>query len=311
MPKRDVPVLKDKVILVTGGNGALGKESIYQLALSSPARIYLTARTRAKGEAAIRDILERLRGTSGTVQPDIAYLELDLSDLQSVHDAAKIVLSQESRLDVLMLNAGIMATPSSMSKSGHEMQLCTNHIGHFLLTRLLLPLLQHTALHYEDSDVRVVTVSSVAHHMAPSNFLDMIEEHDQLSSAGPHTLYGISKAANVVFAAELARRYDSEKITSVSVHPGMIHTDLFVSSSKSNFVLRFVVPVLAHLFFDDVKHGALNQIWCAVGAKKDELVNGAYYTPVGRIMLSPLAHDEASGERLWNWTTKQVVSYID
>lgn len=311
LPDRDLPSLKDKVILVTGGNGGLGKESIFQLALASPAKIYLTARSRAKGEGAINDVLERLGKTSRVTQTKLVYLELDLGDLKSVKNAAKTVLAQETRLDIVMLNAGIMATPPSQSESGHEIQFCTNHIGHFLLTKLLLPLLEKTASQFEASDIRIVTVSSEAHHIAPPNFLDMIEDHDQLCSASPYSAYGISKAANIVFAAELARRYDSQGITCVSLHPGIIHTDLYAPSSDSNFFLRLGLPSVAYFFFDDVKHGAMNQIWCAAGARKGELVNGAYYTPVGRIRPDLLTNDEASGERLWNWTSKQVTFYLD
>lgn len=310
-PERDLPSLKDKVILVTGGNGGLGKESIFQLALSGPAKIYLTARSGDKGEAAIRDVLEKLSRAFITNLPEIVYLELDLSDLQSVKSAAEIVLARESRLDILMLNAGIMATPPSRSKSGHEIQLCTNHVGHFLLTRLLLPLMEKTASRHKDSDVRIVTVSSEAHHIAPPDFMDMIEDHDRLCSASPYEAYGVSKAANIVFTAEIARRYNDKGITSVSLHPGIIYTDLYVPGSDSNFILKYALPPLAYVFFDDVKNGALNQVWCAAGGGNDELIDGAYYTPVGKIRQSSLVNDEADGERLWNWTTKQVTPYLD
>lgn len=311
LPDRDIPSLKDKVILVTGGNAGLGKESICQLALAGPAKIYLAARSRAKAENAIRDIKDWLSKTSSDAHPEIEYLELDLCDLRSVQNAAKTVLSRATRLDILMLNAGIMATPHSRSHSGHEIQLCTNHIGHFLLTNLLLPLLERTASQFEDSDVRVVTVSSEAHHLAPSNFLNIIEDHDKLCSASPYTAYGVSKTANILFAAELARRYEDNRIKSVSVHPGIIFTDLYTPGSNSNFLLRVGLPPVAYFLFDDVKHGALNQIWCAAGAKRGELVNGAYYTPVGRIRTSTLTSDEADGKKLWAWTSKQVEDYLD
>lgn len=311
LPERDVPSLKNKVILVTGGNAGLGKESIYQLALAGPAKIYLAARSRVKAETAMQEIEDWLRKTSSGAHPDIEYLELDLCDLQSVQNAAKTVLSRETRLDILMLNAGIMATPPSRSKNGHEIQLCTNHIGHFLLTSLLLPLLERTASQFEDSDVRVVTVSSEAHHLAPSNFLDIIEDHDKLCSASPYTAYGVSKASNILFAAELARRYEEKRILSVSVHPGIILTDLYTPGSDSNFLLKVGLPPIAYFLFDDVKHGALNQIWCGAGARRSELVNGAYYTPVGRIRNSTLMNNKADGQRLWEWTTKQVGDYLD
>lgn len=311
LPERDLSSLQGKVVLVTGGSAGLGKESILQLASLNPSKIYLAARSRTKGEAAIRDIVALLGQAGDVPQPVIEYLELDLQHLASVRDAARFVLSRECRLDILMLNAGIMATPPSRSQSGHDAQLCTNHIGHFLLTILLLPLLERTASEIEGSDVRVVTVSSEAHRMAPANVIDLIENQDQLCCASPYTAYGVSKAANILFAAELARRYGDQGITSVSVHPGIILTDLYLPSSSANVLMRLGLPPVARLLFDDVKHGALNQIWCAAGAKKEQLANGAYYTPVGRIRPTRWVGDNSSQQRLWDWTAMQISQYLE
>ncbi|KAK5944769.1 hypothetical protein PMZ80_001969 [Knufia obscura] len=308
-PERDIPPLHGKVILVTGGNAGLGQETITQLAQHEPAKIYLAARSADKAHAAIKDIRQRLSEKRVATIPRFEYLQLDLADLASVAKAGQQVLADEERLDVLVLNAGIMATPPSKTKSGHDLQLGTNHVGHFLLVKLLMPLLLKTATATENSDVRIVTVSSEAYNIAPSNLMDLIEDADRLCSSSNYTRYGVSKAANVLFAAELARRYGSKGITSVSLHPGVILTQLYDPTRNSNFIVRLGLPLFARLLFDDVPRGALGQLFLAAGAKKENITNGAYYTPVGQRQNISLTADEEQGSRLWRWTEEQVQGY--
>jgi len=233
---------------------------------------------------------------------DIEYLPLDLTSLKSVHAAAEKVNASTSRLDLLILNAGIMAVPPGKSESGHDIQLGTNHIGHFQLTKLLLPLLEKTAAR-PGSDVRVVTVSSEAFNLSPA--IDTITSTEKLTATGPWTRYGASKAANVLFAAELARRYPAFK--SVSLHPGLIKTDLYLPNQSANAVLKYGLALVGPLVFQDVPHGARNQLWAAAGAKRDELIDGVYYTPVGKAQTgNKFANDKASAKRLWEWTEEEV-----
>ena len=164
-PATAIPSLAGKVILVTGGNIGLGQESILQLAKHKPQRIYMASRTESKALAAIKEIKSQLPKESSDV--DIEFISLDLSSLKSVQAAAQAFESRSDRLDLLILNAGIMAAPPGRSESGHDIQLGTNHIGHFLLTKLLLPTLQKTAAE-PHSDVRVVSVASEAFNMSPA-----------------------------------------------------------------------------------------------------------------------------------------------
>jgi len=307
VPENDVESLAGKVILVTGGNAGLGQETVYQLARHGPAKIYLTARSRQKYEDAIKQIRQRLHDSGIELQTELEYLQLDLSDAASINNAAHEVLSgPENRLDILILNAGIMATPPSRTAAGYDLQLGTNHIGHFVLTKLLLSLLEHTAASVPGADVRVVTVSSEAYHIAPSNFLDLIEDQEKLCRSRPYTRYGVSKTANILFAAELARRCNSKNILSVSLHPGLIMTGLYAHTKDANLLVKYSLQPVANLVFDDVAHGALSQIWCAAGAKRDELVNGAYYTPVGRRRAIALVDDADAATMVWEWTEKQA-----
>lgn len=312
-PVRDVAALSHKVILVTGGNAGLGAETIYQLARHDPRKIYLASRSERRGKAAVKHLQDRLLSEAriaASAFPEIEAIVLDLANLDSVRQAASYVSSKEQRLDILILNAGIMGSPPARISSGHEIHLGTNHVGHFLLTRLLLPLMERTAQSVEGADVRVVTVSSEAFNIAPRRPRDCVDlitgAPDLLHRSGPYMRYGVSKAANILFAAELARRYGRKGIMSVSLHPGMILTDLYSTTLNDNALAGFGLPTTAGLLFDDVRHGALNQIWCAAGAKKFDLENGGYYTPVGCLRSNAFAADTPSAKKLWAWTDDEL-----
>ena len=308
-PSRDIPTLAGKVIVVTGGNAGLGLETIFQLASHNPAKIYLAARSEDKANQALQELETRAKD-GGFMLPMVSWIKLDLSSLDSIRDCANMILEQENRLDVLVLNAGIMATPTSRTVSGHDLQLGTNHLGHFLLTKLLLPLLETTAALSKIADTCVISVSSEAHHLAGENFLNLVEDHEQLCSSREYVRYGVSKAANILFASELARRYGSKNITSVSLHPGVILTNLYSPSRSSNIFMKLGIPTMASIAFDDVEHGALNQLWCIAKAGTHEIANGRYYTPVGKVRDSNLTTDEQSAARLWAWSEKQVDGMI-
>ena len=295
-PDEAIPSLKDKVILVTGGNIGLGKETIHQLAKHNPAKIYMASRTESKARDAIKSINAVLSEPAV-----IEYLPLDLSSLKSVQRAAQRVSASSERLDILILNAGIMAVPATKSESGHDIQLSTNHIGHFTLTKLLLPLLDKTA-GQPGSDVRIVSLASEAYQMSPS--IDVIISKEKLEKTGNWTRYGASKASNILFAAEMARRYPMFK--TVSLHPGMIKTDLWKPNNEHKSLAGFFIG-FGERFGKSVQEGALNELWCAVGAKRGELRNGGYYTPVGKLKSSnKWANDTVAGKKLWDWTDEQV-----
>ncbi|KAE8372467.1 hypothetical protein BDV26DRAFT_274083 [Aspergillus bertholletiae] len=295
-PDRDIPDLSGKVALVTGGNAGLGKETILQLAKHRPQRIYLAARSETKAQEAISSLKGSL---SNNVE--ITWLPLDLMSIRSIQAAAQSFNAESSRLDILILNAGVMALPPGETEMGHEIQLGTNHTGHFLLTKLLLPTLLKTA-EEPNSDVRVVSLSSIGHNLAPS--FETILDQDRLKKVNTNIRYGASKAANILFAAELARRYPS--ITSVSVHPGIIFTDLYSPVNERSTVAALGSKVLRH-FGTAVPQGAYNALWAAAGAKKQDLVNGSYYIPVGHLKpYNQYARSEDMGRRLWDWTESEL-----
>ncbi|KIW17382.1 hypothetical protein PV08_04576 [Exophiala spinifera] len=295
-PEKDLPSLSDKVILVTGGNAGLGKETVLQLARHNPHKIFLASRSEAKANEAIASVKASI-----SQDVDIEFLPLDLASLPSIHKAADQVVSRTNRLDILILNAGIMAVPAEKTAAGQEIQLGTNHVGHFLLTKLLLPTLQKTASQY-NPDVRVVSLSSEAYNFSPK--LDTILSTDKLYAQGPWARYGASKVANILFAAEFARRYPA--FTSVSLHPGMIHTGLYAPNFQTNPLVRYGTKLVGPLIFTSVAGGALNTLWLAAGAKKEALKNGQYYTPVGKAQNNKWATDAEAGKKLWEWTEQEL-----
>ena len=201
-----------------------------------------------------------------------------------------------------MLNAGIMAVPPGQTKEGFEIQLGTNHFGHFLLTKLLLPILQATSK-LPDADVRVVSLTSEGHNFARSKAA--LFSASKLAECNAWGRYGYSKLANILFARSLAKHYP--EILSVSVHPGLVSTDLYNSTQKTNIIMRVMLMVGGWVRVT-AEQGALNQLWASV-APKGEIMNGAYYKPVGvKASGNPLAADEKLAEEFWEWTEKEVES---
>ncbi|KAL8784116.1 MAG: hypothetical protein Q9213_004175 [Squamulea squamosa] len=297
-PDKDIPDLSGKVIIVTGGNSGLGKESVLQLAKHNPSRIFLAARTLSKAEAAIEEV------KNAVPSANLTFLELDLCSFKSVSAAAQAFKSQSSQLDILMNNAGIMATPLAETEDGYESQFGTNHMGHALFTKLLLPILLDTAKR-EGSDVRIVNLTSEGHNLAPRP-QGILFDKTELSKQGPWSRYGQSKLANILFTKELASRYPS--ITSVAIHPGVILTNLYAPNQQSNLLFRYGVKFIGPLFMADVPTGAFNQLWAATG-KKSEVVSGKYYTPVAKASTgSKLAQKKDLAQKLWAWTEKELAS---
>ncbi|CZR69356.1 related to enoyl-CoA hydratase/isomerase [Phialocephala subalpina] len=297
-PDTEIPDLNGKIIIVTGGtysNVGLGKETILRLSKHSPKQIYLLARTQSKAEAAIKDL------QSAVPKAPISFIQCDLTDLKSVEAAAKDFTSKEKKLDILYLNAGIMATPPGLTKDGYEIQFGTNHVGHALLTKLLLPTLEKTA--EQAADVRVIAVSSVGHVGAPWSGICFDKLKTEMSWTPTMVRYGQSKLANILFARELAKRYP--KILAVSIHPGAVNTELY--RSVFNGWLSPLNRIRGG--FDTVETGAKNQLWAGT-VKREDVTNGEYYTPVAMSgQGSWNSQDMALAAKLWEWTENELAGY--
>jgi len=267
-----------------------------QLVKHKPSHVYLAARTPSKAEAAIEAIK--------TAIPDapVTYIPLDLMSFDSIKHAVDEFNSKSIRLDILMNNAGIMATPIAVTKEGYESQLGTNHIGHALLTKLLMPTLLKTAAE-PGSDVRIINLSSEAHNLTPPG--GIIFETEKQKTYGPLSRYGQSKLANILFSKGLSKRYP--QITTVAVHPGLILTDLYEPVNRQ--WLQRVAIGFASFFFTKIEQGAWNQLWAAT-IEKEKLVNGGYYKPVGvfgkgSYMMGYASNDKLA-DQLWDWTEEEL-----
>ena len=273
--------LSDQNILVTGVNSGLGFETARVLA-SRGASILGTGRTREKAEEACQQI-----GDACTP------LVCELSEPDSVRSCAASVRNAVDRLDVIICNAGIMAPPNLRQSHGFELQFFVNHIGHFTLVAELMDMLA--------VDGRVVVVSSDLHNIAPNEGI----QFDNLSGEdGYHgwKAYGQSKLANLLFARELARRFEGTQRTANAVHPGVIDTNL---DRHMNPFIRAGLKLAGPFTLKTVPQGAATATYAAVHPHAGRQ-NGEYLVDCNVGESSEKGRDEELARRLWVRTEEIV-----
>lgn len=296
-PTKDIPDLSGRVIFVTGGTAGLGKESVIAFAKHNPAHIYFTGRNATSATS----LLDTLKASNTTSAVQVTFLECDMASLSSVASAVRQFLETSDRLDILMCNAGVMATPAGLTQDGYENQFGVNHLAHALFIKLLLPTLVRTASQ-PNSDVRIISLTSTGYRGHPSGGIQFDSvKTTQDAVGGSWVRYGQSKLANILYASELSRRYP--EIISVSVHPGVVGTGLV---NDLSFMKKLLVQVTNPLGVMDPDKGAYNQLWCATVAR-DQLENGKFYGPVGvkYTMTRESANEELAG-KLWEWSNKEL-----
>ncbi|CAK7216219.1 hypothetical protein SBRCBS47491_002747 [Sporothrix bragantina] len=309
-PARDIPSLAGKVILVTGGNAGIGKATIRALAKHDPARIYLCGRR----HDACERIAKELRAE--THCDGIVVLDLDLNSLESVKKAAATFLEKENRLDLLFLNAGVANTAHALTKEGYETQFGINHVGHALLTQLLMPVLLRTQAQ-PGGDVRVVVTSSNAAFttmLLPSGGLDLkaMRKADAYSTM---MLYAHSKLANALFAIKLARQYPSLSVT--VLHPGVVKSEIW-GKGAGGLVSMLLRPLMMAMWVN-IDEGAKTQLWCATApraqptkgtTKPTGVVSGAFYQPTGKLVpYKGATAKQELVEELWTWTNDELAKH--
>ncbi|KAH7176082.1 hypothetical protein EDB81DRAFT_771853 [Dactylonectria macrodidyma] len=209
--------LVGKSVFITGANQGLGLETARALHATG-ATVYLSARDPAKGQQAIDDI----KASDPTNDAPLHVVGLSLDSLESVRKAAKDLLALTDKLNILILNAGIMFPPKGKTVDGFETQLGINYLGHFLLFQLLKPAL--LAASTPEFNSRVVSLSSTGHRAGGIRFQDL--NFDEPDSYNPMLAYGQAKTANIYLANEVERRYGSQGLHAISLHPGVISTNL-------------------------------------------------------------------------------------
>ncbi|WP_406289960.1 SDR family NAD(P)-dependent oxidoreductase [Embleya sp. NBC_00896] len=271
--------LTGRTVVVTGGTSGLGHESARVLA-GAGARVVLTARDRDKGRTAVADL-------PGGVE----YAVLDLTSLASIRACAAELRARHPRIDVLVNNAGVMATPLARTADGFELQFGTNHLGHFLLTNLLVPSL--------DKGSRVVNLSS-AGHVASGIRWDDPNYEDAPQDYHPWKAYGASKTANILFTLELDRLLRARGVRACAVHPGMVATSLGRHLTRdAGRDLQKKVTAANMPPIKRIPNGAATQVWAATTPDIDD-VGGRYLADCAIAAdHAPWALDEGDARRLW------------
>ena len=287
----DVADMTGKTVVITGGNSGIGFETAVGLARAG-ARVLVTARDRARGEAAVAAIAER----SGSDAVELVVF--DLASLASVRAGAAEILDRCSRLDVLVNNAGIVLSERTVTPDGLEATFAVNHLGHFLLTELLLDRLKTSA------PSRVVNVASTAHKGAPRglDFTDL--QTEQRYRAMP--VYSKSKLANIYFTTELARRLAGTGVTVNCLHPGTVATG-YGRDGDTKGVFAFGLKVIKP-FVLTPERGARTSVYLA-SSPEVAGVSGQYFVKCRPRTPSKAARDDGAAARLWEASEKLVAEH--
>ncbi|KAL9646151.1 hypothetical protein ABK040_008028 [Willaertia magna] len=329
-PKVPIKILKstnlqNKIIIVTGcAYGGIGYETVKQL-YGLGATVIIGVRNVKQGELTKQEIIKKMSSVNNNkLHGEIIVMELDLADLNSVTKFVKEFKEKFNELNILINNAGIMLHPFDLTKQNIEIHLGVNHIGHFLLTNLLLNTLKETSIKNNNEASRVITVSS--------RINDLIEEKHVLQNGfcnfstaasvkhvgreeSSFNLYGRSKFANILFTKKLNRILNETveqqnnrngHVIAVSVHPGVVDTGLWKHVPK-------VIAWLTRPFFYYISktpfYGSQTTIYCAIAPSK-ELKSGLYYADCKDIPCNPLAERYDLQDNLWNISMDICKSYL-
>uniref|UniRef100_A0A8D2Q927 Retinol dehydrogenase 11 n=1 Tax=Varanus komodoensis TaxID=61221 RepID=A0A8D2Q927_VARKO len=268
--------LNGKVAVITGGNTGIGKETAKGLAQRG-ARIIIACRNMAKGNAAAHEI----RTETGNQQ--VIVKELDLADCKSIRRFAKDFLKEESKLHILINNAGVLMSSYTKTADGFEMHIGVNHLGHYLLTFLLLDLLKQSA------PARILNVSSIIYCCGIIDFQNLQGE----KFYNWFLAYSKSKCANILFTRELASRLQGTGVTVNALHPGVVYTGF-----GHQFWHVKCWQTLCRFMLKTPKEGAQTSINCAV-AEELESVTGKYFSDCKEACVAPQGRDEDTTKKLW------------
>lgn len=273
--------MQDKIVIITGANSGIGFETAKALA-EQGAQVVMACRDATRAEAALQSL------KLAVPQAQAQLMSLDLSSFDSIRAFVNDFQSQFKQLDVLVNNAGLFPMSQQMTADGFEMQFGVNHLGHFLLTNLLLPELKAAG------SARVVNVASMIHQIGKIDFASFKGEKPYK----PLAAYGQSKLANVLFTRELAKRYTAEGISSFSLHPGGVGTNI----AGRGFVRRTLYRIFGGQMTP--KRGAQTSIYLAT-APGIEKYSGSYFgQSSNKKDSSKRGQDMAMAEKLWNVSTE-------
>ncbi|XP_023207584.1 dehydrogenase/reductase SDR family member 13-like isoform X1 [Xiphophorus maculatus] len=275
--------LKGRTVVITGSNTGIGKSTALELAKRG-ARVILACRNKEKAEAAAFDI----RSESGN--PQVVFMQLDLASLKSVRSFAETFLKTEPRLDILINNAGVISP--GCTEEGFDLAFGVNHLGHFLLTSLLLERLRRCG------PSRVITVSALLHRFGSIDFQLLAPQTDAVppqSAWSSLQAYCNSKLCNVLFTRELANRLEGTDVTCYTLHPGVIYTELCCNLSQW---LQLLMMPLAKLFLLDPSGGCQTTLYCAL-QEGIEPLSGRYFSNCALQQVGANGRDDGLAKKLW------------
>lgn len=276
----DLPDLGGKTVVITGANGFIGSRAAISLAAAG-ADVVLLCHNLQRGEM----VLGRVREVGKGAEP--VLIPLNLAHPAGIRESVAELEDVRDRIDVLINNAGVMGIMHTETADGHELHFAVNHLGHFALTGLLLPLLHRAEA------ARVITHGSINHHDAQFDLEDLSYKRRKYSGMGA---YAQSKLANMLFAAELARRFERAGWSAISVaaHPGSVGTDRYKTVMPGPFNIRQYFRYVMNGFANDVEESDYSLLYAA---GMPDVRNGDYLGPrlLGGIR-GPVAHAERSRE---------------
>ncbi|XP_043082725.1 retinol dehydrogenase 12, like [Puntigrus tetrazona] len=276
--------LDGKTVVITGANTGIGKETAIDLSKRG-ARVIMACRDMEKADAALKEI----KDASGN--QDVVISRLDLADSKSIREFAEKINKEEKQVNILINNAGVMVCPYGKTADGFEMQIGVNHMGHFLLTYLLLDLIKRS------TPARIVNVSSMAHQWGTINLEDINSEKNY----DKQKAYSQSKLANILFTRSLAKRLEGTGVTAYALHPGVVQTELWRHLNKPQQAVMW----LAKPFTKSSVQGAQTTIYCAV-APELETESGKYYSDCAAAKCSQAAMNDEVAQRLWELSCKML-----
>ncbi|XP_066261128.1 retinol dehydrogenase 11-like [Euwallacea similis] len=281
--------LVGKTVIVTGANSGIGYEAAEDFAKRG-ARVILACRNEGKG----KDAEERIK--KATNNNNIIYKHLDLASLKSVRQFAEDINKTEKRLDILLNNAGSGFQDPAKSEDGFQLNMAGNYFGHFLLTNLLLDLLKQT----ENS--RIVNVSSEAAKMVGSIDVNKVNAFPENERFASWEIYGKSKACNILFTIHLAEKLKGTTVTTYSLHPGVVNTNIFKTMSKWT---RFIFIAIFKWVWKSSLEGAQTSIYCSV-AKNIENLSGEHFENCHVVDRYNNLRDPDLPKKLWEVSTNFV-----
>ncbi|KAF2173444.1 hypothetical protein M409DRAFT_61850 [Zasmidium cellare ATCC 36951] len=310
---KDIPAdLAGKVYIITGASSGIGAE-LTRILFSKNAKVYLACRSEEKAKKTIDNVTAAVPHSKGK----LVFIHLDQADLSNVKKAAESFLAQESRLDVLFNNAGVMtgeSKPPKKTVQGHELALGVNCVGPFLLTKLLTPVLKATAQQEQSGAVRVVWLSSygLVAYAPNEKGIDMSNLDYHVPKTGMDR-YGISKAGDWLLSAEYANRHKSDGIESVALNPGNLTTEL---ARNQGCMIKLIASAVCY----PPIHGVYTLLFAAFSPMISKYSFRCTVIPWGR--LAPLRKDlpvavkpkeqggNGNAQEFWEWNEEQVKDYL-